>query len=332
MTPKLVIWFTLFVLCLHMGDTFDISINNEEIDNPGLIIKSKFKKYLPELQENLEIPITEKQQSIKESFIPRRINYPHYGLRSRFRKDNAILETTTTATQESETSLATNGDSFDSDNGENKSDSSDDESSNNEGNDKSDATFKSLSSSAPTVVHSRRSWIKDFLIFKEQKVSAMSSSSSLSSGSLRDKSKLKQENKQLQSRIKNYDDTVSDPRDLKRWVRLIADEGKNEFGKKHSSKNYIQKNEIELDIEEFIHYLVEEQGFNSSDLEFLRLKNLDYGLGEIEKELNKLKEAKGSPKVISIGGEDENSAPLLWIKISKPTVCLVIALTFLLLG
>ena len=26
-----------------MGDTFDISINNKEIDNPGLIIKSKFK-------------------------------------------------------------------------------------------------------------------------------------------------------------------------------------------------------------------------------------------------------------------------------------------------
>ena len=159
----------------------------------------------------------------------------------------------------------------------------------------------------------------------------MSSSSSSSSGSLRDKSKLKQENKQLQSRIKNYDDTVSDPRDLKRWVRLIADEGKNEFGKNIHQKLY-SKNEIELDIEEFIHYLVEEQGFNSSDLEFLRLKNLDYGLGEIEKELNKLKEAKGSPKVISIGGEDENSAPLLWIKISKPTVCLVIALTFLLLG
>lgn len=90
-------------------------------------------------------------------------------MRSRFRKDIAILETTTTTTQESETSIATNGDSFDSDNGENKSDSSDDESSNNEGNDKSDATFKSLSSSSPTVVHSRRSWIKDFLIFKEQK-------------------------------------------------------------------------------------------------------------------------------------------------------------------
>ena len=78
-------------------------------------------------------------------------------------------------------------------------------------------------------------------------------------------------------------------------VRLIADEGKNEFGKNTHQKLY-SKNEIELDIEEFIHYLVEEQGFNSSDLEFLRLKNLDYGLGEIEKELNKLKEAKGSPK------------------------------------
>ena len=66
----------------------------------------------------------------------------------------------------------------------------------------------------------------------------MSSSSSSSSGSLRDKSKLKQENKQLQSRIKNYDDTVSDPRDLKRWVRLIADEGKNEFGKNTHQKLY----------------------------------------------------------------------------------------------
>ena len=64
------------------------------------------------------------------------------------------------------------------------------------------------------------------------------SSSFVSSGSLRDKSKLKQENKQLQSRIKNYDDTVSDPRDLKRWVRLIADEGKNEFGKNIHQKLY----------------------------------------------------------------------------------------------
>ena len=33
-------------------------------------------------------------------------------------------------------------------------------------------------------------------------------------------------------------------------------------------KKLYSKNEIELDIEEFIHYLVEEQGFNSSDLEF----------------------------------------------------------------
>ena len=66
----------------------------------------------------------------------------------------------------------------------------------------------------------------------------MSSLSSLSSGSLRDKSKLKQENKTTTISDQNYDDTVSDPRDLKRWVRLIADEGKNEFGKNIHQKLY----------------------------------------------------------------------------------------------
>ena len=52
---------------------------------------------------------------------------------------------------------------------------------------------------------------------------------------------------------------------------MIADEGKNEFGKNIHQKLY-SKNEIELDIEEFIHYLVEEQGFNSSDLEFFEIE------------------------------------------------------------
>ena len=50
----------------------ELTINDEEIDNPGLILKSKFKQYLPELQENLEIPVNEKQQSIRESFIPKK--------------------------------------------------------------------------------------------------------------------------------------------------------------------------------------------------------------------------------------------------------------------
>lgn len=156
----------------------------------------------------------------------------------------------------------------------------------------------SSSASSTPKVHSRRSWIKDFLMFKEQ-----DTGTSDKSKNKKKTSEEKHENSKLQSKITNYDDTVSDPRDLKRWVRLIADEGKDQ---PYVQSKYVYNNEIELDVEEFIKYLVEEQGFNVTDLEFLRSKNLDYGLGEIEQELNKLKETKGSPKVIDIGGEHDS--------------------------
>ncbi|EMG46265.1 hypothetical protein G210_3495 [Candida maltosa Xu316] len=103
------------LLLSRIVNSFDIAINDEEIDNPGLIIKSKFKPYLPELQENLEIPVTSKQQSLKESFIPKRkFNYPHYGLRSRFRKDVSISTSSTTTTKTT-TSESTNDSDQDSD-------------------------------------------------------------------------------------------------------------------------------------------------------------------------------------------------------------------------
>lgn len=277
-----IIWLIVF---LQHTTAVELTINDEEIDNPGLILKSKFKQYLPELQENLEIPVNEKQQSIRESFIPKKINYHHFGLRSRFKKDVSV--TTTTAIVLEPTLAKSNPENVDSNHTDTDTDSDSDV----------NEDISSSASSAPKV-HSRRSWIKDFLMFKEQ-----DTGTSDKSKNKKKTSKEKHENSKLQSKIINYDDTVSDPRDLKRWVRLIADEGKDQ---PYVQSKYVYNNEIELDVEEFIKYLVEEQGFNVTDLEFLRSKNLDYGLGEIEQELNKLKETKGSPKVIDIGGEHDS--------------------------
>lgn len=277
-----IIWLIVF---LQHTTAVELTINDEEIDNPGLILKSKFKQYLPELQENLEIPVNEKQQSIRESFIPKKINYHHFGLRSRFKKDVSV--TTTTAIVLEPTLAKSNPENVDSNHTDTDTDSDSDV----------NEDISSSASSAPKV-HSRRSWIKDFLMFKEQ-----DTGTSDKSKNKKKTSKEKHENSKLQSKITNYDDTVSDPRDLKRWVRLIADEGKDQ---PYVQSKYVYNNEIELDVEEFIKYLVEEQGFNVTDLEFLRSKNLDYGLGEIEQELNKLKETKGSPKVIDIGGEHDS--------------------------
>lgn len=277
-----IIWLIVF---LQHTAAVELTINDEEIDNPGLILKSKFKQHLPELQENLEIPVNEKQQSIRESFIPKKINYHHFGLRSRFKKDVSV--TTTTAIVLEPTLAKSNPENVDSNHTDTDTDSDSDV----------NEDISSSASSAPKV-HSRRSWIKDFLMFKEQ-----DTGTSDKSKNKKKTSEEKHENSKLQSKITNYDDTVSDPRDLKRWVRLIADEGKDQ---PYVQSKYVYNNEIELDVEEFIKYLVEEQGFNVTDLEFLRSKNLDYGLGEIEQELNKLKETKGSPKVIDIGGEHDS--------------------------
>lgn len=277
-----IIWLIVF---LQHTAAVELTINDEEIDNPGLILKSKFKQYLPELQENLEIPVNEKQQSIRESFIPKKINYHHFGLRSRFKKDVSV--TTTTAIVLEPTLAKSNPENVDSNHTDTDTDSDSDV----------NEDISSSASSTPKV-HSRRSWIKDFLMFKEQ-----DTGTSDKSKNKKKTSEEKHENSKLQSKITNYDDTVSDPRDLKRWVRLIADEGKDQ---PYVQSKYVYNNEIELDVEEFIKYLVEEQGFNVTDLEFLRSKNLDYGLGEIEQELNKLKETKGSPKVIDIGGEHDS--------------------------
>ncbi|KAI5965237.1 uncharacterized protein KGF55_001457 [Candida pseudojiufengensis] len=156
-----------------------------------------------------------------------------------------------------------------------------------------------LASSTPTIltIQSHKSWIKEFLQFKKaQDLQTQQNLKNIRSSTGGEK---------LKSKITEYEDSLNNPKDLKKWVRLIANnENLENTPKKQYLKNINQ--EIEIDINEFINYLVTEQSFNPQDLQFLKFKNLDYGLNEIEQELNKLKEVENSqrPKVIKIGGED----------------------------
>ncbi|KAG7665285.1 uncharacterized protein J8A68_001341 [[Candida] subhashii] len=288
--------FVLLFLSAIPSNSFDLVLNDKEIENPIQYVKSSFKHYVPtpELQETLEIPVNAHQQSIRESFIPARPakDKKRVRLMKHFRNE---IKPMSIKQGEKGTPEEKEDERFD------KSDHSEEETDNEESS--TDSSLPPTSSDSPKV-HSKKSWIKEFLLFQQshQKVNALNIEE-------------KAEHPKLRTTIKSYEDTASDPNDLKRWIQLIAQDEpqvtNNGITKKYSNRNANinnNNNEIEIDIEEFIKYLVNEQGFNPKDLQFLKMKNLDYGLGEIEQELNKLKDAKRSPKVIKIGGEEENKA------------------------
>ncbi|KAI3404512.1 hypothetical protein KGF56_002704 [Candida oxycetoniae] len=311
-----------------LAHSLDIKINNEDIDDPAQVLRSKFKKYLPELQENLEIPLrSPNQETIKESFLPKPRPSYHRGIRSKFRKDIPMLwrsrnpnvesgvgtsdsgsgdinsssgsgttTTTTTTSTISKSSSVTNNDFNDTDEEEFREGVAV-ESADKEQQEEGDEEHEKVS--PDVTLHSQHSWVKDFLDFQAQQVFAMA----VVPGS---GGRNNNNNIQLKSSITAYEDSLNNPQDLKRWVRIIAD--KPITPEMRRTKNHVN-NEIEIDIDEFINYLVQEQGFNPDDLQFLKLKNLDYGMGEIEQELNKLKDLQDKngavAKVIDIGGEGD---------------------------
>lgn len=306
--------FSLLITLMH---ALDITINDVKIDDPALVVKSKFKKYLPELQETLEIPIRPNQQTIRESFIRPRITdtkgdrINHRGIKSLFRKTKTQSSSILLLLSLIQTLRATNGDFNDTD-------------------DEDDISLTQVdplfNTSDASTVHSRPSWIKSFLSYKTKQSTVHSMSVDPSSKSNNHKfspNKHVDLKLKLKSKIIEYEDSLSNPKDLKRWVQLIADKPtatrNNNYGgsptftsssiktKTFTTGNKNNQQQLEIDIDEFINYLINEQGFNRDDLQFLRMKNLDYGLGEIEQELNKLKDQQGKPKVIKIGGEDDNS-------------------------
>ncbi|CCG26007.1 Pga46 protein [Candida orthopsilosis Co 90-125] len=304
-----------FILLITLIHALDITINDVKIDDPAQVVKSKFKKYLPELQETLEIPIRPNQQTIRESFIRPRITNTkggrinHRGIKSLFRKTKTQSSSISVLSSSIQTSRATNGDFNDTD-------------------DEDDISLTQVdplfNTSDTSTVHSRPSWIKSFLSYKTKQSTVHSMSVDPSSKSNNHKSSPnKHVDSKLKSKITEYEDSLSNPKDLKRWVQLIADKptatrNNNHGGsptfpsssiktKTFTTGNKNDQQQLEIDIDEFINYLINEQGFNRDDLQFLRMKNLDYGLGEIEQELNKLKDQQGKPKVIKIGGEEDHS-------------------------
>ncbi|KAI5953730.1 hypothetical protein KGF57_003939 [Candida theae] len=369
--------YPLIIHIITSTQALEVTINNVKLDNPIQTVKSKFKKYLPELQDNLEIPTRPNQQFVRESFVGSRIegnndkgngHINHRGIKSMFKKHKKIQSSTiisllsssslsslvtytSTATPKPTTAAAIFSDSDDIDDDDN--DDGDDE--NNTGNEvltnisaSTSQVVSSINSSdtLSSTVHSRPSWIKSFLTYKSKQTMLHSMSVDHSRTRHRLINSNIDENRsshhahtdsKLTSKITEYEDSLSNPKDLKRWVQLIADKptaisssstfNKNNENQKggggsssysstpiHSSSiktklfttgNKNDNQQLEIDIEEFINYLINEQGFNRDDLQFLRMKNLDYGLGEIEQELNKLKDQSGKPKVIKIGGEED---------------------------
>lgn len=62
-------------------------------------------------------------------------------------------------------------------------------------------------------------------------------------------------------------------------------------------------------MEEFVNYLTKFEGFKAQDLRFLQNQDtgLDYGLDEIEEELNRIKDKERAERNIEIDGESLSS-------------------------
>lgn len=127
---------------------------------------------------------------------------------------------------------------------------------------------------------SKRSWVAAFLAFKPPETSHLTPTTH-----------------SLHSTIKNYEDMVSDDSDLSAWTRFVVEEDKDTV----SHKQYGGTQTKVVNVDEFINYLVKYHGFRRNDLAFLRRTDLDYGLDEIERELNKIKNRQDQE--IDIGGE-----------------------------
>lgn len=131
--------------------------------------------------------------------------------------------------------------------------------------------------------------------------------------------KLKASNPQLATAIKNYDTALSSS-NLKSYTAKVVEETKHDpdFDDYTFTRyNHVQpETPKKLDIAEFMDYLTTYEGFTTVQLEFLK-KNIDFGLDEIEKELNKIKDIEREEKQIAIDGEKNAGARLsihyLWV-------------------
>lgn len=111
----------------------------------------------------------------------------------------------------------------------------------------------------------------------------------------------------LSSKFTNLERTLSDEGNLRSWTRFIVDHDWEDF---EITPDVPSEASVDLEIDEFITYLVTHRGFRSSDLQFLHRKDLDYGYDQITEELAKIKERYAEPKNIDVSG-GQNASPSL---------------------
>lgn len=114
--------------------------------------------------------------------------------------------------------------------------------------------------------------------------------------------------KPMRTKITNYGNRLANENDLSEFTRHLVEQLREEYEPKPKPK--IQKQPvIDLDIDQFIAYLIEHKGFTEKQLAFLRRPKLDYGYETIERELTMIRRQQNEPKNISVGGESAACRP-----------------------
>lgn len=115
--------------------------------------------------------------------------------------------------------------------------------------------------------------------------------------------------KPMRTKITNYGSRLSNEHDLSEFTRHLVEQLREEYEPKPKPKKIQKQPVIDLDIDQFIAYLIEHKGFTEKQLAFLRRPKLDYGYETIEKELTMIRRQQNAPKNISVGGESAASRP-----------------------
>lgn len=131
--------------------------------------------------------------------------------------------------------------------------------------------------------------------------------------------------RKLSSQITSYENWEADELDLREWTHHIAESDNTKFSdytyKEYGVPAYMTEDaEKQLNVRDFIEYLVSQHGFRRKDLVFLQSKELDHGLDEIERELDKIKDNQNKKNVIiDIGGETSTPTAETSVVAIRPT-------------
>ncbi|RKP29344.1 hypothetical protein METBISCDRAFT_28290 [Metschnikowia bicuspidata] len=149
-------------------------------------------------------------------------------------------------------------------------------------------------------------WFKEYMAYKSHQASVL----------------LMNENKPLSLKFTNLEKTMSNENDLRSWTRYIIDYDRDE---PEEAEDESEKS-IDVTIDEFIAYLVEQKGFIKEDLQFLHRPDLDYGYEQVEEELSSIYERERAATNIEVWGEAHEARLSSAIRTSFHVTALVVAI------